>query len=235
MNETAPGKPNIKLEDLLVLSTIELNKEQKKQRIDLLATILLSLAAVLSALSVYQASRWFSEMNVSLGESSTLRAAAAKDDRDANRQILSDMMLFLEWTDAFRKKDTTLMTALQDRFGEPLKKSFPVWLHLEKKGAANLLPKGTPLELQEYSLELQKESNELVDRSEKIFMIAKKAARVGDGFIFSLVIFSLALFFGAVCTKIDTHLLQAILLWIGIVILTIGIIIIALLPWNGGF
>jgi hypothetical protein len=116
-----------------------------------------------------------------------------------------------------------------------LKKSFFVWLHLEKKGAANLLPKGTPLELQEYSLELQKESNELVDQSEKIFMTAKKAANIGDSFIFSLVIFSLALFFGAVCTKIDTHLLQAVLLWIGIVIMITGIIIITQLPWNGGF
>ena len=235
MNETAPGKPNIKLENLLVLSTTELTKKRKKQRIDLLATILLSLAAVLSAVCAYQASRWYSEMNVSLGESSTLRAAAAKDDRDANRQILGDMMMFFEWADAFRKKDTTLMTALQDRFSQPLKKSFFVWLHLEKKGAANLLPKGTPLELQEYSLELQKESNELVDQSEKIFMTAKKAANIGDSFIFSLVIFSLALFFGAVCTKIDTHLLQAVLLWIGIVIVITGIIIITQLPWNGGF
>jgi hypothetical protein len=235
MNETTPGKSNIKLEDLLVLSTAELNKKQKKHRVDLLATILLSLAAVLSALSAYQASRWYSQMNVSLAESSMLRAAAAKNDRDANRQILADMMIFLEWTDAFRKKDKTLMTALQDRFSEPLKKSFSAWLQLEKKGAAKLLPKGTPLELQEYSLELQKESNTLVQRSENIFMDAKNAARIGDNFIFSLVIFSLALFFGAVCTKIDTHLFQAILLWLGVTIMIVGLIIIAQLPWNSGF
>ena len=85
---------------------------------DLLATILLSLAAVLSALSAYQASRWYSETSVSLAESSTLRAEAAKDDRHVNIQMTSDMMLFLEWTDAFRKNDTTLMSALNDRFSE---------------------------------------------------------------------------------------------------------------------
>jgi len=235
MNENTPGKTNIKLADLLVLSTTELNNEQKKHRVDLFATILLSLAAVLSALSAYQASRWYSEMNVSLGESSTLRATAAKDDREVNRQILADMMIFLEWTDAFRGNDTTLMTALHDRFSEPLKKSFPVWLALEKKGAANLLPAGTPLDLEQYSLERQKESSKLVDQSESIFMNAKKAARIGDSFIFSLVIFSLALFFGAVCTKVDTHYLQVILFWMGAVIMTVGIIIIVRLPWNSGF
>ena len=108
-------------------------------------------------------------------------------------------------------------------------------MFIRAAGARMFLPKGTPIELQEYSLELQKESSKLVDQSEKIFITAKKAARVGDGFIFSLVIFSLALFFGAVCTKIDTHLLQAILLWIGVVIMITGIIIIAQLPWSGRF
>ena len=235
MNESAPGKSSVKFDSLLVLSTAELSKRQKKHRVDLLATVLLSLAAVLSAISAYQASRWYSQMNVSLGESSTLRAAAAKDDRDANRQILADMMIFLEWTDAFRKKDTTLMTALQDRFSDPLKKAFPAWIRLEKKGAANLLPVGTPLELQEYSLGLQKESTKLVEQSESRFMTAKKAARIGDSYIFLLVIFSLSLFFGAVCTKVDTHLLQAILFWVGVTIIITGLIIIAQLPWNSGF
>jgi hypothetical protein len=102
MNENTPGMPNIKLEDLLVLSVVELNKEEKKHRVDLMATILLSLAAVCSALSAFQASRWYSEMNISLAESSTLRSVTAKDDRDANRQILADMMSFLEWTEAYR-------------------------------------------------------------------------------------------------------------------------------------
>src|SRR5436190_8829019 len=151
MNEPVPARPSIKLENALVLSTADLNEKQKKHRVDLLSTFLLSLAAVCSALSAYQASHWYSEMSVSLAESSTLRAAAAKDDRDVNRQMLADMMLFLQWTEAYRTKDSTLMTALQDRFSGPLKNAFPAWLNLKQRGAANLLPKGTPFLLQEYS------------------------------------------------------------------------------------
>jgi len=235
MNETNPAKQSVKLESLLVLTTEELTTEQKKHRVDLFATILLSLAAVLSALSAYQASRWYSQTNVSLAESSTLRAAAAIDDRNVNRQILADMMLFLEWTDAFRKTDTTLMTALQDRFGESLKKAFPAWLRLKKKGAANLLPQGTPFDLKEYAPALQQESNKLIIQSENKFATARNSARVGDSYIFSLVIFSLALFFGAVCTKVNAHLQQAILFWIGVFIILIGIITVLQLPWNSGF
>ena len=232
MGKLNSGAGNTKLESLLVLSTKELTREQKKRRVDLLATILLALAAVLSAFSAYQASRWYSETGISLAESSTLRAEAAKDDRHVNTQMTSDMMLFLEWTDAFRKNDTTLMRALDDRFSESLKKAFPAWLHVRQKGAANLLPKGTPFELQEYSLALQDESNKLIAKSDDKFIVAKKASQLGDKFIFSLVIFSLALFFGAVCTKIELHIAQAFLLWIGIVIMIVGIIVISQLPWN---
>ena len=124
------------------------------------------------------------------------------------------------------------MGALNDRFSESLKKAFPAWLHVGQKGAANLLPKGTPLELQEYSLALQDESNRLIAKSDDKFTVAKKAAQLGDKFIFSLVIFSLALFFGAVCTKIELYIAQALLMWIGIVIMIVGIIIISQLPWN---
>jgi hypothetical protein len=235
MDETTLARQGMKLGNLLVLSAGELTDEQKRHRIDLLATILLSLAAVLSAISAYQASRWYSEMNVSLAESSTLRSADAIDDRNVNRQMLADMMLFVEWADAFRKTDTTLMTAIQDRFSEPLKKAFPAWLRLEKKGAANLLPQGTSFDLKEYAPALQQESNQLIIQSENKFATARNSAEVGDSYIFSLVIFSLALFFGAVCIKVDAHLFQAILFWIGAFIITMGIITVLQLPWNSGF
>lgn len=89
--------------------------------------------------------------------------------------------------------------------------------------------------MQEYSLALQDESDKLIAKSDDKFIIAKKAVQLGDRFIFSLVIFSLALFFGAVCTKIELQIAQAILLWIGIVIMIVGIIVISQLPWNSLF
>jgi hypothetical protein len=235
MNESDPAKQNTKLENLLVLSASELTKEQKKRRVDLLATILLSLAAVLSALSAYQASRWYSEMNLDFSESSTMRAVAARDDRLMNRQMLADMMLFLKWADNFQLRDTTMMTAIQDRFSPSLKKAFPAWLKIEAKGAAGLLPQGTPFDLPEYVLNLQDESTTILNKSDEKFNAAKLSAQEGDDFIFSLVIFSLALFFGAVCTKIEEHIFQATLLWIGVTILLVGVIIISQLQWNFGF
>jgi hypothetical protein len=212
-----------------------LEPERKKQRLELLSTILLSLAAVSSALSAYQASRWYSEMNVNLGLSSTIRADAAVADREANRQMLADMISFLEWTQRFRNKDDGMMLALEDRFSEPLKKAFTEWKGIPVKGAAGLLPKGTPMELPSYSLPIQEKSKELVKNSEEKFALAKKAAQIGDDFIFSLVIFSLSLFFGAICTKLDRLTYQIFLWCAGTVILVVGVITIASLPWNIGF
>ena len=231
-NETQSGSW---LEHFLYLSHRDLSSERKSRRLDLMSTILLSLAAVLSAFSAYQGSRWYSEMNLELAESGTLRDVAAKDDRNANRHILGDMMLFLEWANAYRNNDSSLMLVMEDRFSEPLKKAFASWTRLEKKGAAGLLPAGTPFGMKEYQLELQKESQKLVEESNTKFTAAKHAAQIGDDFIFSLVIFSLSLFFGAVCTKIGAPLYQIVLFWIGGFIAILGMTIIFQLPWNIGF
>ena len=235
MSEKEFGNHGFGLDNLLVLSTTELTGDQKKKRIDLLSTILLSLAAVLSAMSAYQASRWYSAMNLSLNESSTLRAESAVADRGANRGILADMMFFVEWTKEFRNKDSVMMVAIEDRFSETLDTAFRAWRHLGVKGAAGILPRGTPFSMPEYAPPLHEQSMLLIKQSEEKFEKGKIAADIGDDFIFSLVIFSLALFFGAVCTKIDGHRLQASLLWLGIIILIAGVILIASLKWNIGF
>ena len=178
-------------ERMIFLSNKELSHEQKTRRLDLMSTILLSLAAVFSAFSAYQGSRWYSEMNLGLAESGTLRDMAAKDDRNVNRHILGDMMLFLEWANAFRNKDTSLMLVMEDRFSKPFKSAFAAWNQIEQKGAAGILPMGPPFSLKEYSLSMQEESVKLVEESNARFTDAKNAALIGDYFFFSLVIFSL--------------------------------------------
>jgi len=235
MKDNNETKQRSSREHLFFLSPRELPVEKKSRRLDLMSTILLSLAAVFSAFSAYQASRWYSEMNLGLAESGTLRDAAAKNDRNANRQILGDMMIFLEWASAFRNKDSSLMLAMEDRFSQPLKLAFTSWNQRKEKGAAGLMPAGTPFDMKEYMLILQKESQKLIDESNTKFNIAKYEAQVGDDFIFSLVIFSLSLFFGAVCTKIGATFYQAILFWIGALIAILGITIVSQLPWNIGF
>lgn len=215
--------------------SLEAKAVKRTKRVELLATILLSLAAVLSALSAYQASRWYTEMNLRLSQSSEMRAQAAVNDRISNRQMLSDMINFLEWAEFFRNNDDKMMLALKDRFSPTLQHAFDTWMSKSEKGAASLLPKGTPLEEPEYSLPLQDQSKALVKAAEENFNKAKEAARVGDDFIFSLVIFSIALFFGAVCTKFETHSVQRFLWLAGCVIVIAGAITIASLPWNIGF
>jgi fumarate reductase subunit C len=91
------------------------------------------------------------------------------------------------------------------------------------------------MDIPSYSLPIQEKSKKLVKNSEEKFALAKKAAQIGDDFIFSLVIFSLSLFFGAICTKLDSPAYQTFLWCAGSVILIIGAITIASLPWNIGF
>jgi hypothetical protein len=200
-----------------------------------MSTILLSLAAVFSAFSAYQGSRWYSEMNIGLAESGTLRDVSAKIDRHANRQILGDMMLFLEWADAFRSKDSALMLVMEDRFSQPFKIAFGVWSKQKEKGAAGLLPMGTPFSIKEYSLALQKKArNCWVNRILNLKGQSWQHRWVMTlSFAWSYSLFPL--FFGAVCTKIGAPLYQVSLFWIGALIAIVGVAIVTQLPWNIGF
>ena len=95
------------------------------------AVLLLSITAIVTAWTGFQASKWRGQMSVSFSQASSARIEAARQDGLANRKLTVQVTLFTQWLDSYQGGDEELSTFLQARFPEPLRTAFPVWLASE--------------------------------------------------------------------------------------------------------
>ncbi len=83
---------------------------------DVLATVLLSLAAVATAWATYQGAHWRSEQGLSGNRSTVARVQANRASGVANRQIQIDALTFTHWVDAYTRGDARLAAFYYRRF-----------------------------------------------------------------------------------------------------------------------
>jgi hypothetical protein len=77
-------------------------------RIETLATVLLAVAAVATAWSGYQATRWNGEQAKASGTTNKIRIEAARAQGLAQAQTLVDVATFTQWVDAYAHEDRQL-------------------------------------------------------------------------------------------------------------------------------
>ena len=77
-------------------------------RAELVATVLLAVAAVATAWSGYQATRWNGEQAKASGRTNAIRIEAARAQGLAQAQTQVDVATFIQWVDAYAKHETAL-------------------------------------------------------------------------------------------------------------------------------
>lgn len=97
---------------------------------ELIAIVLLSVTAIATAWSGFQASKWGGEMSISFSKASTARIEASRADANANRQLSIQVQIYTQWIEAFAAQDERLSTYLSDRFPEPLATAWAAWIAL---------------------------------------------------------------------------------------------------------
>ena len=79
--------------------------------VEILATVLLSLAAVATAWSGYQATRWNGEQAKAAGRTNAIRVEAARAQGLSESQTQVDVATFIQWVDAYALKRTEVLLA----------------------------------------------------------------------------------------------------------------------------
>ena len=77
-------------------------------RTEVVATVLLSLAAVATAWSGYQATRWNGEQTKASSRTNAIRIDAARAQGLAEAQKEVDVATFIQWIDAYAQDQTEL-------------------------------------------------------------------------------------------------------------------------------
>ena len=117
---------------------------------ELLATILLSMAAVATAWSGYQGARWHGEQARAQSASIAARVESTRAANVANRQGQIDVALFTQWVDAYARDETELAAFYRKRFRPEFQPAFNAWV--ATKPRKNPDAPLSPFALPEYKL-----------------------------------------------------------------------------------
>ena len=127
--------------------------------VEILATVLLSLAAVATAWSGYQATRWNGEQAKAAGRTNAIRVEAARAQGLSESQTQVDVATFIQWVDAYALKRTELSDFYFKRFRKEFRPAVQAWL--ETRPLVNPDAPLTPFAMPQYKLAAAAEARRL--------------------------------------------------------------------------
>ena len=174
--------------------------------VEIVATILLSLAAVSTAWCGYQATRWNGEQAKTAAAASASRFQAARSADVASFQTEVDVATFVAWSGAYARQDQRLADFYRARFREEFAPAVDAWLAtapLQTPGAPL-----TPFTMPEYELEAAAAATRLDRQAEALGAQARTYLQRGSNCVLAVVLLSISLFFGGISAKLPSPALR---------------------------
>ena len=170
-----------------------------ESNLDLLATILLAMAAVATAWSSYQSARWSGVQTIDFSRANAARIESARASGLANRQTQVDVLTFTQWVNAYARGNQRLTDFYFDRFRDEFRPAAEAWIATRPLRDPNA--PATPFAMPEYRLAANDEAERLVDEAERFAASARASNQRSDNYVLAVVLFAAALFFAGICTK----------------------------------
>ena len=198
------------------------------RRVEVVATVLLSVAAVATAWSGYQATRWNGEQAKASGTTNKIRVEAARAQGLSQAQTQVDIATFVQWVDAYALDRTMLADFYFKRFREEFRPAVDAWIATTplKNPNAPL----TPFAMPEYKLAAAAEAKRLDAEAELSSATVRRNIQRASNYILGVVLFSVSLFFAGMSTKLGDLRLRKITLALGCIVFLGALIWIATSP-----
>jgi hypothetical protein len=198
---------------------------------DLLATFLLSLAAVGSAFSAWQSTRWGSEQAVHFAGASAARVEAIRAFGKANVQLAYDASTFVQLVLTSLQGEQRLARLVGERF---LRKEFRPYAEewLAMKPLENPDAPANPFELESFQNGQYQEGLRLEELALQQIEAGRLATQHSDDYVLTTVFFALGLFFGGIGTKMRNRRLITVLLGLGVLGILVGVRFLLILPFR---
>ena len=190
-----------------------MNAAGKRNWAELAATILLACAAVATAWSSYQATRWNGEQAKTASRVNKTRIDAARAAGRANPETQVDIATFIQWVDAYAQG--------RERAGELLPHAFPRGVQAgvrcvdrdEPARVDGAAP--TPFTLPQYKLASAAEAARLDAQAEVLSATVRRDIQRASNYVLAVVLFAVALFFAGMSTKLGAAGLRTAMLAVG--------------------
>jgi hypothetical protein len=183
---------------------------------EIFATVLLSLAAVATAWSSYQAARWNGEQAKTASRANHVRVEAARAQGLAEAQKEVDVAMFIQWVDASAHDDTELTDFYEERFRDEFQPAFQAWLDTDPLTTTDAPP--TPFAMDEYKLEAETQARELDAQEQVLAALVRRNIQRATNYMLGVVLFAVALFFAGISTKLEGRGSRTALLVMGTIV-----------------
>ncbi|MGI9585494.1 MAG: hypothetical protein ACR2N7_07860 [Acidimicrobiia bacterium] len=213
-------------------------------RIELVATVVLAIATILTAWSAFQAGKWGGTQAINFSEAGVARTESTRADTRAGQLIQIDAAMYLDWVSAYIEEvraelipaDSssyepsagTVSGFLYNRFRDEFRPAIDAWLATDPVN--NPDAPETPFVMDEYVVAESVLALELSAEADEKGQDARDANQNGDNYVLTMVLFASVLFFAGVSAKLVAKRNRLIALGFGIFLLLAGIFILISLP-----
>lgn len=196
--------------------------------VDVASLVLISLAAVLSAVCGYQSGRWGGQTALLYNDAGNYRVLAAEAHDTANELRMIDIGVFLRFVDAYHAKDDAMRNFLFARFRPEAKRAIQAWIAM--KPLHNPRAPSSPFVMPQYRLQATLDSKRDSAQAAELFKRAQEANHHSEDFLLLTVIFAGVSFLAGVSTKM-TFPRHIIVVGLGSIALIYGVVRLERLPF----
>jgi hypothetical protein len=184
--------------------------------VEIVATVLLAMAAVATAWSSYQANRWNGESTKASGRVNALRIDAARAQGLAQGQTQVDIAMFFQWVNATETDEQDLAHFYTARFRPEFRPAFDAWRATDPLANPGAPP--TPFAMDEYQLQARADSERLDAEAETTAAAVRRNIQRSANYVLAVVLFAVALFFAGMSTKLRGDGTRKALLIVGCIV-----------------
>ena len=190
--------------------------------------MLLACAAVATAWSSYQATRWNGEQVKASSRTNAIRIDAARTQGLAEAQKQVDVMTFTQWVDAYARDETKLADFYFERFRDEFRPAVSAWL--ATRPLQNPNAPLTPFAMPQYRLEAEAQAERLDAEAEASSATVRRNIQHASNYVLGVVLFAVSLFFAGMSTRLQTPTLRKVLLAVGCAVFLGAVVWIATFP-----
>jgi hypothetical protein len=179
------------------------NAEARREHwVELFSTILLAVAAVATAWSTYQSTRWRGEQAVDTSKGTAARIQSSQAATRAGQLTQIDIATFVQWTNARVAGDRELADFYRNRFRPEFEPAFDAWL--ATRPFTNPNAPLTPFAMPQYKVAESVHSKALNAQAEARSNDAEQANERADNYVLAVVLLAASLFFAGISTKLHS-------------------------------
>jgi hypothetical protein len=222
------------------------DSQSTADRIELFATIVLTIATILTAWSAFQASKWSGVQAIHFSEAAATRTESTKTATTAGQQTIIDVNTFTSWLNAlsnerrvdpsssrgpdglYQPDPSNLSGFLFERFRDEFKPVVDEWLTFDPEYNPEAPP--TPFALASYENAAQEETTRLETLADRKAQTARDDNQRSDNYVLTTVIFAAVLFFGGVSSKLRARRNQLLALGFAVLVLVGTVAVVLTFP-----